>query len=147
MENAELYTQKLTRGKRSYFFDIKQTEQKDFYIKITESKKSIDGFEHHRIMVFEEDITEFTDAFRQCLNGYRKLKEVQTVRNRPATFIEIREKYPKAYIPWTTEEDDKLEFLYCEGKKVNEMALILERKKGAIESRIKKMGLKEKYGE
>ena len=50
-------------------------------------------------------------------------------------------------MPWTTEEDDKLEFLYCEGKKVNEMALILERKKGAIESRIKKMGLKEKYGE
>jgi hypothetical protein len=48
MEYIELYTQKLTRGKRSYFFDIKQTEQKDFYIKITESKPSNNGFEPSR---------------------------------------------------------------------------------------------------
>ena len=74
MEHTELYTQKLTRGKRSYFFDIKQTEQKDFYIKITESKPSNNGFEHHRVMVFEEDMEGFTDAFRQCLIEYRKLK-------------------------------------------------------------------------
>jgi len=75
MEHTELYTQKLIRGKRSYFFDIKQTEQKDFYLTIRESKKTVDGFEHHRIMVFEEDMEGFTDAFRQCLIEYRKLKE------------------------------------------------------------------------
>ena len=67
MEHTELYTQKLTRGKRSYFFDIKQTEQKDFYIKITESKPSNNGFEHHRVMVFEEDIENFMSSFSQVI--------------------------------------------------------------------------------
>jgi len=67
MEHTEVYTQKLTRGKRSYFFDIKQTEQKDFYIKITESKPSNNGFEHHRVMVFEEDIENFMSSFSQVI--------------------------------------------------------------------------------
>lgn len=146
MEHTELYTQKLTRGKRSYFFDIKQTEQKDFYIKITESKPSNNGFEHHRVMVFEEDIDDFMVSFTQCLANYHKLKEVQLIETKPKTFSEIRGNHPNAYMPWTTEDDEKLEGLYCVKKTVKQLALIFDRKEGAIESRIKKLGLKEKYG-
>ncbi len=146
MEHSELYVQKLTRGKRSYFFDIKQTEQKDFYIKITESKPSNNGFEHHRVMVFEEDIEDFMVSFTQCLASYHKLKEAQLVEKKPSGYAEIRENYTKAYMPWTNEDDEKLEVLYCEGKTVKELALIFERKEGAIESRIEKLALKEKYG-
>ena len=40
MEQTDLYKQKLVRGKRTYFFDIKKTEKEDFYIKLTEGKKS-----------------------------------------------------------------------------------------------------------
>ena|ERR1035437_8829894 len=145
MEHTELYTQKLTRGKRSYFFDIKQTEQKDFYIKITESKPSNNGFEHYRVMVFEEDIEDFMVSFTQCLASYHKLKEAQLVEKTPSGYAEIRKNYTKAYMPWTNEDDEKLEGLYCEGKTVKELALIFERKEGAIESRIEKLSLKEKY--
>jgi hypothetical protein len=83
MEHTELYTQKLVRGKRSYFFDIKQTEQKDFYLTITESKRSVDGFLRNNIMVFEEDIEDFMVSFTQCLASYHKLKEAQPVNNKP----------------------------------------------------------------
>ena len=83
MEHTELYTQKLVRGKRSYFFDIKQTEQKDYYFTIRESKRTADGFEHHRLMVFEEDIEDFMVSFTQCLASYHKLKEAQPVNNKP----------------------------------------------------------------
>jgi len=147
MENAELYTQKLTRGKRSYFFDIKQTEQKDFYLTIRESKRTVDGFEHHRIMVFEEDMEDFMVSFTQCLASYHKLKKVQFIEAKPNAYSKIQEKHTKAYMPWTTEDDEKLEGLYCEKRTVKELALIFERKEGAIESRIMKLGLNEKYGE
>ena len=50
-----------------------------------------------------------------------------------------------AYTPWTEEDDNKLELLYCEGKSVKMLVDIFGRNKGAIESRIKKLELKEKY--
>jgi DNA-directed RNA polymerase specialized sigma24 family protein len=49
-------------------------------------------------------------------------------------------------LPWTAEDDNKLELLFCEGKKVKELAEIFGRNTGAINSRIKKLELKEKYG-
>ena len=145
MESTELYTQKLTRGKRSYFFDIKQTEQKSFYIKITESKPSNNGFEHYRVMVFEEDIEDFMVSFTQCLASYHKLKKTLLIEDNSNTFSKIREKHANAYMPWTSEDDEKLEGLYCEGKTSKELAEQLQRNDGAISSRIKKLGLREKY--
>ena len=53
----------------------------------------------------------------------------------------IREKHPNAYRLWTNEEEMKFEKLALEGKKVDELALIFERQKGGIRSRLKKMGL------
>ncbi|EKT4550855.1 hypothetical protein JE952_002514 [Flavobacterium psychrophilum] len=59
---------------------------------------------------------------------------------------EIRKSVPNAYEKWTITDDEKLEKLFCEQKTVNELSEIFKRKKGAIESRIKKLELKEKYG-
>lgn len=58
---------------------------------------------------------------------------------------EIRKTYNNAYEPWTVENDEQLELLFCEGKNVKELAQIFGRNKGAIRSRIKKLELKEKY--
>ena len=58
----------------------------------------------------------------------------------------IRETHKQAYSPWTTEDDNKLELLFCQGKNVKELAQIFERNEGAINSRINKLELKEKYG-
>jgi len=145
MGTTELFTEKLIKGKRSYFFDIKKSGLKDFYLTINESKRTADGYESHRILVSEEDFEEFKDTLIRCLNGYRKLKYPQRDENEHFPFAKIREKYPKAYMSWTADEDNNLEILYCEGKSVGELALMFERKKGAIESRIKHLGLREKY--
>ena len=58
---------------------------------------------------------------------------------------EIRKTHAQAYQPWTKEDDDKLELYFCEGKQVKELAEIFGRNEGAINSRIKKLELKEKY--
>ena len=53
----------------------------------------------------------------------------------------IRNEYANAYRPWTGEEDEKFEILRLQGKSVKELAEIFGRQKGAISSRLRKMGL------
>ncbi|MCB0466349.1 MAG: hypothetical protein KDC78_11860 [Aequorivita sp.] len=48
-------------------------------------------------------------------------------------------------MPWTKEEDEKLELLFCEGKSMGELINLFGRNRGAIVARIKKLELKEKY--
>ena len=53
--------------------------------------------------------------------------------------------FPNAYKPWSQEDDDQLEQLFCEGKTAKELSDIFQRKQGAICSRLKKLKLEEKY--
>lgn len=63
---------------------------------------------------------------------------------RAYTFDEIHVKYPKAYAKWSPEDDEKLKSLYHSGKTNDELAHIFQRKTGAIESRLVKLGVTEK---
>jgi len=54
---------------------------------------------------------------------------------------DIRKNFAKAYVPWTIGDDKRLEKFWSDGKTVREMAKILERKEGAIHSRLRKIGL------
>ena len=56
-----------------------------------------------------------------------------------------KKNYPNNGKKWTTEEDDKLEVLYCEKTKIIDICNILERSKTAILLRIDKLELREKY--
>ncbi len=59
---------------------------------------------------------------------------------------EIRKKHNGAYKPWTTELDDELTVMYCEGVNIRDLSKHFGRTKGAIRSRIKKLELEELYG-
>ena len=77
---------------------------------------------------------------RKYLKAYRQLLG-QSVYS-----IEVcRIEHPNAYKPWTQDDDDKLEQLFCEGKTIKELSDIFQRKPGAIRSRVKKLELEEKY--
>ena len=41
MADNEIYSDKITKGTRTYFFDIKKSENGDLYLKISESKKTV----------------------------------------------------------------------------------------------------------
>jgi len=69
---SEIFSSKISKGSRTYFFDIKINERGDHYLTITESKKSGNDFERRRIMVFEEDIQDFEDAFQKILVQFKK---------------------------------------------------------------------------
>jgi ATP-dependent DNA helicase RecQ len=54
---------------------------------------------------------------------------------------ELREKHPRAYQPWTGDEDAQLLQLVADGVEVNAIAAALERQRTAITSRIEKLRL------
>ena len=56
-------------------------------------------------------------------------------------FEKIRETYSNAYRPWDTTQDEKLRELFAKRTSISELSKIFERNKGAISSRLKKLGL------
>ena len=146
MTDKEIFSTKITKGKRTYFFDIKKSEQGDLYLKISESKKTESGYEHHRLMVFDEDMKDFVDTLRKTLAKFKEVKAYEPTDGKAYSVEKVRQLHKQAYAPWTAEDDSKLELLFCEGKKPKELAQIFGRKEGAITSRIKKLELREKYG-
>lgn len=66
-EREEILSRSLKAGKRTYFFDVKQTRNNDKYLVITESKKLFndnDGsftYEKHKIFLYKEDYEKFAD--------------------------------------------------------------------------------------
>lgn len=146
MAYNEIYNDKITKGSRTYFFDIKKSEKGDLYLKISESKKNDSGFEHHRLIIFDEDLKDFVETLKKSLTKFKELKEPKQTDVKTYSVEKIRETHQQAYLPWTAEDDNKLELLFCEGKKPKELVEIFGRNAGAINSRIKKLELKDKYG-
>jgi hypothetical protein len=146
MNEKEIYSTKLKKGNRTYFFDLKRSNNENLYLNISESKKTDSGFKRSNVIVFEEYLGEFFDSINLALTKYMELKSSAFEERKKYSIEQIRHLPPKAYLPWTDEDDNLLERNFSEGKKIKELAEILKRKKGAITSRIKKLGLKEKYG-
>ena len=67
-EKEEVFSQAVKAGKRTYFFDVKETKQGERYITITESKRKFDNedgtfsYEKHKIFLYKEDYSKFQNA-------------------------------------------------------------------------------------
>ena len=84
--------------------------------------------------------------FVKVLAKFKELKEPKQTDGKDCSVEKIRQSHKQAYMPWTTEDDNKLELLFCKGIKVKDLSKIFGRNEGAISSRINKLGLQEKYG-
>ena len=65
-DQEEIFSQIMRAGRRTYFFDVRETKAGDYYLTITESKKftNEDGsfhFKKHKIFLYKEDFTEFNE--------------------------------------------------------------------------------------
>lgn len=67
---------------------------------------------------------------------------VQKNGYRPKTQNEkIRQKYPRAYVKWSQDEDENLKKEYASGQQIDELAQRFQRQPSAIRSRLHKLGL------
>lgn len=135
-EKKELFSKKISAGSRTYFFDIKESKESIKYLVISESKKLAgEDYEHNRVMIFQEHIPVFAEGLKKALKFI-----LQGSKAKAYGIDKIRQKYPKAYIKWTKDEDNALRNEYIRSKTIDELANIFQRKSGAIRSRIKKLG-------
>ena len=67
--------------------------------------------------------------------------EIIATGGRIINVSKLREEYPQAFERWTKAEEQQLAQLFHSGKHLNEIAKIHQRKRGAIRSRLKKLGL------
>jgi hypothetical protein len=75
-------------------------------------------------------------------NSQPESSAAQNNADRPKNQNEkIRQKYPRAYVKWSREEDEKLKNEYASGQQIGELAKRFQRQSGAIRSRLQKLGL------
>lgn len=66
----EIFSKVLRAGRRTYFFDVRETKASDYYLTITESKKftEADGSYHykkHKIYLYKEDFQNFKEILEE----------------------------------------------------------------------------------
>ena len=69
----EIYSKVLRAGRRTYFFDVRETKASDYYLTITESKKysNDDGtffYKKHKIYLYKEDFSDFKDILTEVMD-------------------------------------------------------------------------------
>ncbi len=70
----DIFSKAVRAGKRTYFFDVKETRNGQKYITITESKKRFNQeegkfyFEKHKIFLYREDFEKFTDGLKTVVD-------------------------------------------------------------------------------
>ena len=69
----EIYSKILRAGRRTYFFDVRETKASDYYLTITESKKftNEDGsyyYKQHKIYLYKEDFENFTSYLQDSIS-------------------------------------------------------------------------------
>lgn len=70
-QQDSVYSNKVRAGKRrTYFFDVRETKGKDYYVTLTESTKRFndDGFERHKIFLYKEDFNRFVDGLQDVID-------------------------------------------------------------------------------
>lgn len=68
LERRELFSRQVRAGRRTYYLDVKENARKDKYLVISESRRNQEGtHERTNIMVFEEDMGNFKDAFEDVV--------------------------------------------------------------------------------
>ncbi len=69
----EIFSKVLRAGRRTYFFDVRETKASDYYLTITESKKfsNDDGtffYKKHKIYLYKEDFHDFKEILSEVMD-------------------------------------------------------------------------------
>ena len=108
------------------------------------SRRAINGVSTTTLNNVCKMIEEETDV-RTLDELRKKVYIMEFIKARSLSFEVTRLKYPNYLKPWTEENDADLERMGCEGMSVKDLAEHFGRNPGAIDARIEKLELVEKY--
>ncbi|MFO8088113.1 MAG: DUF3276 family protein [Bacteroidales bacterium] len=78
----EIYANAVRAGKRTYFFDVKETRKGEYYLTLTESKRRFNKeqgkffYEKHKLFLYKEDFEKFTNALEDVIAFIKDRQEV-----------------------------------------------------------------------
>ena len=95
-EIKDIFSKKVKAGRRTYFFDVRETKASDYYMTLTESVRDFneDGaptYRKHKIYLYKEDFINFKDAFEEVSNYIIAEKGEEIISNKK---FEKREEKP-----------------------------------------------------
>lgn len=98
----EFFSKVVRAGRRTYFLDMRVTKENDFYITITESKRSYRGdgrpfYEKHKIFLYPEDFEEFTKGLSQTISYAKDNSAKIRAYSKPSTDFSKEMKFSKPY--------------------------------------------------
>jgi hypothetical protein len=67
-ESRALFSERVSAKGKNYFFDVRKTKTGGNYLMITESRPKDQGFEHIRIMVFEDHLADFQAGLAKAID-------------------------------------------------------------------------------
>lgn len=86
-EIKDIFSKKVKAGRRTYFFDVRETKASDYYMTLTESVRDFkeDGapsYRKHKIYLYKEDFAKFKDAFEEVSNYIITEKGVEIISDK-----------------------------------------------------------------
>lgn len=104
-QENEIFTKVLKAGRRTYFFDVRETKAGDYYLTITESKKHFSengepSYEKHKIYLYKEDFKSFEEMFRESTDFIITQKGEDVISERHEKDFKTRS--------FTIESDDEI---------------------------------------
>ena len=94
----EIYSKVLRAGRRTYFFDVRETKANDYYLTITESKKysNDDGtffYKKHKIYLYKEDFSDFKEMLSEVMDFIINERGIEVISDKhQKDFNEQKEK-------------------------------------------------------
>lgn len=170
MESKNIFSDCVCIGNREYIFDIVVNTEENLDLIISENQPAGVRIYQNSIRVPIEDVKAIRDALNKSIKRIDKITRMRSHSSseilenlgnnidkeeidmiygqspKSYTLDDKRKVNAQAYLPWSVEDDERLEVLFCEGRSIRDLAEAFERNEGAISSRIKKLELKEKYG-
>lgn len=70
----KIFSQSIRAGKRTYFFDVKETRDGEYYLTITESKRRFNKeqekifFEKHKLFLYKQDFEKFSNGLKTAID-------------------------------------------------------------------------------
>ena len=103
-DQEEIFSKVLRAGRRTYFFDVRETKASDYYLTITESKKftNDDGtfyYKKHKIYLYKEDFSEFKDILGEMLEFIVKERGEEVISERHQKDYDKKKDFNIAHSP------------------------------------------------
>ena len=118
------------------------------YVAITRTKNTIHIPE--ALMPAEFPVSSQIHVLKEISEEQKKeelhLNKIRDIKEKAYSVADAREKNKDAYKPWTSELDQELTQMFCNGINIKDMCKHFGRSRSAISSRIKKLELEDLYG-